>query len=473
VALLINVTYVQAFWANDLNARPENRRVLLDEYSRERGPILLSDDTVVAESVPVDDEFAFLRKYPQGPIYAPVTGYYSNFSGRTALERAQNDILSGDDSRLFVRRLVDLVSGDDHKGGAVKLTIDPAAQQAAWNGLEGYKGAVVAIDVETGAILAAANRPSYDPNTMASHSFEEQTAAQQVLNNDPDRPTLNRALAQRLPPGSVFKLVTAAAALESGDFEPDTEIPGPKAYDLPQSNLTVGNYFNGPCGSNNTTTLTDALRISCNTAFAYLGNHLGADALREQAEKFGFGAQPLLHDDMNAATSVFPKNPDAPQTAYSAIGQFEVATTPLQIAMISAAIANDGVVMEPYLVREVRGPDWVSPIEQTEPKERNRAVSKQTAEKLAEMMINVVENGTGKNGRIDGIQVAGKTGTAQTGRPDDPPYAWFTSFAPADEPRVAVAVVIEEAPDTARGDIGGGRLAAPIARDVIEAVLGS
>lgn len=473
VALLINVSYVQAFWADELNSRSENRRVLLDEYSRERGPILLANDTPIARSVPVDSEYAFQREYPQGALYAPLTGYYSHFYGRTALERAQNDILSGDDDRLFVRRLIDLVTGEDPKGGAVKLTIDPAAQEAAWEGLDGYKGAVVALDVETGEVLAAVNRPSYDPNAMASHDVDEQTAAKNELDSDPDQPALNRAFAQRLPPGSVFKLVTAAAALESGDYEPDTEIPGPERYDLPLTDNTLGNYFDGECGSGGVTTLVEALRISCNTAFAYLGNELGDDALREQAERFGFNTQPLTDDDMNAATSIFPEDPTEPETAYSAIGQFEVSATPLQIAMVSAAIANDGVLMEPHLVREVRGPDLVSPIEQTEPEERTQAVSSETAQQLTDMMVEVVDNGTGENAQIDGIDVAGKTGTAQTGRDDEPPYAWFTSFAPADEPRIAVAVVIEEAPGTERGDIGGGRLAAPIARAVMEAVLGS
>ncbi|PSL05166.1 cell elongation-specific peptidoglycan D,D-transpeptidase [Haloactinopolyspora alba] len=473
VALLINITYVQAFWADELNARPENRRVLLDEYSRERGPILLADDTPIARSVPDDSEFEFQRQYPQGPMYAPLTGYYSRFYGRTGLERAQNDILSGEDDRLFVRRLIDMATGEEPKGGAVKLTVQPAAQEAAYEGLEGYKGAVVAIDIETGAILAAANRPSYDPNAIATHDFDEQTAAKNDLDSDEDQPALNRAFAQRLPPGSVFKLVTAAAALESGEYEPDSEVPGPAQYDLPLSDKPLGNYFEGACGPGGTTTLIEALRISCNTAFAHIGNELGHDALLDQAERFGFNTQPLTDSDMNAATSVFPDDASEPETAYSAIGQFEVAATPLQIAMVSAAIANDGVLMDPYLIREVRGPDLVSPIEQTEPEELTEAVSSETAEQLTDMMVEVVDDGTGENAQIEGIDVAGKTGTAETGREDEPPYAWFTSFAPADEPRVAVAVVIEEAPDTAREDIGGGALAAPIARDVMEAVLGS
>ncbi|HEY9409418.1 MAG TPA: penicillin-binding protein 2 [Jiangellaceae bacterium] len=481
VALLINVTYVQAFWADDLNSRSANRRVLLDEYSRQRGPILLADDTVIAQSVPAEGELAFQRQYGEGPLYAPATGFYSSVYGRSALERAQNGILSGDDDRLFVRRLVDLVTGEEPKGGAVKVTIDPAAQQAAWDGLEGFKGAVVALDIETGAILAMVSRPSYDPNPIASNTIDDQRAAwaaifgdpdaEPPIPADPDKPALNRAIAQTLPPGSVFKLVTAAAALESGDFDPDTEVPGPAEYDLPQTDRTLPNQSGNDC-ADGTPTLTEALRISCNTAFAYLGNELGDDALRDQAERFGFNSQPLTDDEMNAATSQFPEELDPPQTALSAIGQFDVTATPLQIAMVSAAIANDGTLMKPYLVDEVRGPDLVSVLEQTEPEELSEAVSRDTARDLTAMMVDVVENGTGENAQISGIQVAGKTGTAQSD-PDRPPYAWFTSFAPADEPRVAVAVVIEEAPDTARDDIGGGRLAAPIARSVMEAVLGS
>lgn len=472
VALLINVTYVQAFWANDLNSRSENRRVLLDEYSRQRGPILLADDTVIAQSVPSEGELAFLRQYANGPLYAPVTGFYSSFFGRTALERAQNGILSGDDDRLFVRRLVDLVTGEEPKGGAVKLTIEPAAQLAAWEGLGDYKGSVVAIDIETGAILAMVSKPSYDPNTLAVHPVEQQQAAWDALKADANQPDLNRAIARNLPPGSVFKLVTAAAALESGDYEQDSVIPGPAEYDVPQATRPLPNQNGRACGANDETTIANALRISCNTAFAYLGNQLGDDALREQAERFGFNSQPLTDDEMNAATSNFPDDVDDALTAYSAIGQFEVAATPLQIAMVSAAIANGGVLMEPYLVQEIRGPDLVSVLEQTEPEEQSEAISADTAQQLTEMMVGVVENGTGENAQIDGIEVAGKTGTAESSD-DRPNYAWFTSFAPADDPKVAVAVVIEEATGVDPTDIGGGRLAAPIARDVMEAVLGS
>ena len=470
--LLANITYVQAIRADELNSRSDNRRVLLDEYAKERGPILVGDEPV-ALSVETDDEFAYLRQYPVPLLYAPATGYYSSVFGRSAVERSENDVLSGNDDRLFARRLVDLVTNREQRGGTVKLTLNPAAQQAAYDALGDNKGAVVALDPRTGAILTMVSKPSYDPNPLASHSVEEQQAAWQVLQEDPEKPTLNRAIAQTLPPGSVFKIVTAAAALESGRYEPDSLIPGPAEYDLPQSTVDLPNQSGEPCGSGpeELTTLTNALRVSCNTAFAYLGNDLGDDALREQAERFGYNSEPLTDEDLNAATSIFPAELDAPQTALAAIGQFDVRATPLQIAMVSAGIANDGTVMNPYLIEELRDPDRVKVLERTEPEELSRAVSTETAQELTAMMVEVVENGTGQNGQLDGIQVAGKTGTAQT-TPERPPYAWFTSFAPADDAQIAVAVVIEEAPDTARDDIGGGRLAAPVAKAVMEAVLG-
>jgi peptidoglycan glycosyltransferase len=470
--LLANITYVQAIRADELNSRSDNRRVLLDEYAKERGPILVGDEPV-ALSVETDDEFAYLRQYPVPLLYAPATGYYSSVFGRSAVERSENDVLSGNDDRLFARRLVDLVTNREQRGGTVKLTLNPAAQQAAYDALGDNKGAVVALDPRTGAILTMVSKPSYDPNPLASHSVEEQQAAWQVLQEDLEKPTLNRAIAQTLPPGSVFKIVTAAAALESGRYEPDSLIPGPAEYDLPQSTVDLPNQSGEPCGSGpeELTTLTNALRVSCNTAFAYLGNDLGDDALREQAERFGYNSEPLTDDDLNEATSIFPAELDDPRTALAAIGQFDVRATPLQIAMVSAGIANDGTVMNPYLIEELRDPDRVKVLERTEPEELSRAVSTETAQELTAMMVEVVENCTGQNGQLDGIQVAGKTGTAQT-TPERPPYAWFTSFAPADDAQIAVAVVIEEAPDTARDDIAGGRLAAPVAKAVMEAVLG-
>lgn len=465
LALMANVTYIQAFQAEELNARPDNRRVLLEEYSRERGPILVGD-TDVARSDEVGGEFEYLRVYDQGPAYAPATGFYSIVYGRTAVEQVANSVLAGTDDALFVRRVVDLFSGQANKGGQVRLSLNADAQRAAYEGLAPYVGAVVALEPDTGAILAMATRPSFDPNQLASHDIDEQNAAWSELSADPTQPMLNRALHETYPPGSVFKLVTAAAALESGQYTPNGTIPGPQEYQLPGSTATLPNSNGQACGPNGETTLTDALRISCNTAFAMIGVDLGDDALRAQAEAFGYNSQPL--PDMGTATSVYPAELDPAQTAQSAIGQFDVRSTALQVAMTSAGIANGGSVMEPYLIAETLTPDFKR-IELTQPEERSVAISSETADELTDMMIEVVENGTGVNGGIPGIPVAGKTGTAERGE-GQPPHAWFTSFAPADDPRVAVAVVIAEAPGSS--EISGGGLAAPIARAVMEAVLG-
>jgi peptidoglycan glycosyltransferase len=463
-ALLANITFVQAFWADDLNARSDNRRVLLEEYSRQRGPIVVGD-TAVARSREAKGPFQFRRVYPEHEFYAHATGFYSWVYGRSSTERAANDILAGKDETFFARRIIDLVSGRPPEGGSVLLTLQPAAQRAAVTGLDGRIGAVVALEPATGAVLAMASQPSYDPNPLADPDPEVQEQAWTSYEDDPTEPMLNRAIARTYPPGSVFKLVTAAAALESGEYDVDTPIPGPAELPLPGSTAVLTNQTGGECGPRGVTTLTEALRISCNTAFAALGVELGDDALRAQAEKFGYNSQPL--PEYNAATSVFPPDLDPSQTAQAAIGQYDVRATALQVAMVSAAIANDGQLMRPYLIAEALAPD-LAPLQVTEPTVQSQAVSTTTANDLTEMMVTVVESGTGTNAAIAGIAVAGKTGTAERGQ-DDRPIAWFTSFAPADDPQVAVAVVIED--PGGEVDISGGRLAAPIARAVMQAVL--
>lgn len=463
-ALLVNVTVIQAFWADDLNSRSDNRRVLLEEYARQRGPILVAD-AAVARSVETGGTFQYRREYAQGPLYAHATGFYSWIYGRAATERVANDILAGTDEALFARRVIDLVSGRPSEGGSVRLTLLPEAQEAADAGLQGRVGAVVALDPRTGAILAMAARPSYDPNPLADPDPEVQEQAWTAYETDPGEPTLNRAIARTYPPGSVFKLVTAAAALESGQYTPDSTVPGPASLPLPGSTATLTNQSGGACGPDGQTTLTDALRISCNTAFASIGLALGDDVLRAQAEAFGYNQQPL--EAYNAATSVFPTEMDPAQTAQAAIGQYDVRATALQVAMVSAAIANDGTLMRPFLVAEALAPD-LAPLQVTEPLEQSQAVTPQTARDLTAMMVTVVGSGTGTNAAIPQVSVAGKTGTAERGA-DDPPLAWFTSFAPAGSPQVAVAVVIEDAGGEV--DISGGQLAAPVARAVMQAVL--
>ncbi len=306
--------------------------------------------------------------------------------------------------------------------------------------------------------------PSFDPNQLSSHDPAAIREYYETLEADPAKPLLNRPIVSLNPPGSTFKLVTTAAALASGRFTPDSVIPGPRTYDLPDSTKRIRNWNGQSCGPGDVVTLRQALAISCNTAFAWLGNQLGDEALRTQAQLMGFDES--FEIPLRAATSRFPEDPDEPQTAMSAIGQFDVRATALQMAMVTAAIGNSGKTMNPYLVQEVRGPD-LAILQTTEPTMYEQAMTPLHAAQLTEMMVNVVENGTGSNAQIPGVRVAGKTGTAQTGN-DNPAVAWFVALAPAQSPEVAVAVVVE---DAGAPEVSGNQLAAPIARSVIEAVL--
>lgn len=463
VALVVNLTFQQFIFAGSINAEPGNQRTVLAEYKRERGPILVGTKPV-ARSVPTPKKtYKYLRTYSDGLLYAPATGFYSSLYGGTGLERTENDILSGNDPRLFVDRIEQLIAGRVPEGGAVQTTLLASAQKAAANGLGTQVGSVTAIDPKTGELLALAQSPSFDPNGLATHDAAAAQDYYRNLERDPDQPLLNRPLVQTIPPGSTFKLVTAAAALDAG-FEPDSVIPGPAAYPLPGSNKSLTNWTGAPCGPNDKTTLANALAISCNSAFAWLGNELGDDALRAQAEKFGFESS--FDVPMTAATSRFPEDPDEAQTAMSAIGQFDVQATSLQMAMVTAAAANQGVTMYPYLVRQVLAPD-LTVLSNTQPREFDRAMTAQNAQKLLGMMVQVVNSGTGSNARIPGVNVAGKTGTAETAE-SRPNIAWFVAAAPAEDPQVAVAVAVE---NTGRAEVSGNAAAAPIARAVIEAVL--
>lgn len=468
-ALMANATYVQYVDAGSLRDDPRNRRVIEAAFQRERGEILVGQ-RAVAESVPSSGRYDFQRRYPQNALYAPVTGYFS-FYGQTGLERSQNDVLSGDDSRLFVRRLVDLVTNAEPQGGSVTTTIDARAQQAAYQTLrdnlgEDAQAAVVAIEPKTGKILAMVSNPSFNPNRYASDDLDAVSRYDRSLQDDPARPLDNRAIGTTLPPGSTFKLVTAAAAIESGKYDADSQVPGGNSFQLPQSTRSIGNEGRN-CGTGDIP-FRQALGNSCNTTFLALADELGAQRMREQAEKFGFNGT-ALQDLPGQAKSLYPAGMDAPQTAISGIGQASVTATPLQMAMVAAGIANDGVVMRPYVVDEVRSPD-LDVLDRTDPEQLQRAVSKRTADELTDLMVYTVDDGTAGPGGIDGVQVAGKTGTAQSGT-DAPPYAWFTSFAPADDPQVAVAVMIQSAPGLDRGEIAGGLLGGPIAKAVMEAVI--
>jgi peptidoglycan glycosyltransferase len=468
LALMVNATYLQYVKAGDLDKDSRNRRVIQAAFSRERGAILVGREPV-AVSRPSDDVYKYQRTYTEPFKYAPVTGYFSYYS-QTGIEQSENEILSGDDSRLFVTRLLDMLSNAEPKGGSVALTLDRGAQDAAYDGLQALgsdvEGAVVALEPSTGKILAMVSSPTFDPNLLADHDLTKVGKAYDRLNGDKTEPLLNRGIQTTLPPGSTFKLVTAAAAIESGQYDSSSLVPGGYTFDLPDSSDTIGNEGGSNCGGDRIT-LTQALDVSCNVTFLNLANDLGSERLRKQAEAFGFN-QEYLDDLPLQAISRYPSDMDRPQTAMSGIGQASVTASPLQMAMVAAGIANNGVVMKPYLVDEVRAPD-LSSLGVTNPSELSRAISPRTASELTQMMVSVVNEGTGVNAQIPGIDVAGKTGTAQS-TAERPPYAWFVSFAPADNPQVAVAVLVASS-DTNRDEIAGGRLCAPIAKAVMEAVL--
>ncbi|WP_301150522.1 D,D-transpeptidase PbpA [Mycobacterium simiae] len=472
VLLLLNATMTQVFAADGLRADPRNQRVLLDEYSRQRGQIIAGGQ-LLAYSVATDSHFRFLRVYPNPAVYAPVTGFYSLRYSSSGLERAEDSLLNGSDVRLFGRRLADFFTGRDPRGGNVDTTINPRVQQAGWDAMQQgcggppCKGAVVALEPSTGKILAMVSSPSYDPNLLASHDPEVQAQAWQRLRDDPDNPLVNRAISETYPPGSTFKVITTAAALQSGATE-NEQLTAAPTIPLPNSTATLENYGGTPCGDQPTVTLSQAFAKSCNTAFVQLGILTGAEALRSMARSFGLDSTPSVIP-LQVSESTVGIIADGAALGMSSIGQKDVALTPLQNAEIAATIANNGVTMQPYLVESLKGPDLAN-ITTTAPYQQRRAVTPQIAAKLTELMVGA-EKDAQQKGAIPGVQIASKTGTAEHGTDprNTPPHAWYIAFAPAEAPRVAVAVLVENGAD--RLSATGGALAAPIGRAVIQAAL--
>ncbi|MCA3775943.1 MAG: penicillin-binding protein 2 [Cutibacterium sp.] len=458
LALMVNLTGSAMFRQASLNNDPHNVRVRDAEFSQNRGNILVGSRPI-ATTTSSNGKFAYQRVYLSGPKYAPITGYYSYYYGRSMLEQTQNAQLTGTSDAQWLSRITGTLSGHKPEGGSITTTINAKAQDAAWDGLKGKKGAVVALDYTTGAVLAMASSPSYDPNELASHHLNDTTRAWKNLVADPSSPLTNRATREIYPPGSTFKLVTAAAALQNG-YHPNSMVDSPENWILPGTRTPLTNETN--CGGSRIT-LAHALDISCNTAFGKVGVSLGQDKIRDQAERFGFGK--VVNSDVSSVASRFPQNLTDAQLAQSSIGQFDVAASPLQMAMVTAGIANDGKLMTPYLTAQVRASN-LQVVSEHHPKQMSQPMTKESAEQLKAMMASVVNNGTGKRARINGTTVGGKTGTAQTVK-GKAPYAWFVGWS--DNPHVAVAVFIQSS-DTAINEVSGGRLAAPIARDVIEAM---
>ncbi|GAA3000907.1 penicillin-binding protein 2 [Streptosporangium longisporum] len=466
--LMINVNYLQAVRADDLRANARNERNFYKRYEVERGRIT-AGDKVLAESFDTGDpEFRFQRRYPEGKIYAPITGFFAPESARD-MEGARNSLLDGSSADLLIRRSIDLFTAKQSKGANVDLTIDPRAQEAAYKALgdSGKKGALVAIEPETGAILAMVSIPTYDPNPLSKPDKVVVNKAYNKLDKDEDKPLVNRAIERTYPPGSTFKVVTMAAYLNSDDtLGPDSQVDAPQVLDLPNTTADLPNYGGAACGAGRVT-LSFSLEKSCNTPFGKIAMELGYDALREQALKFGIGGEPLEIPLAVAGSGIGPEE-DKAALAQASIGQRSNQMTPLQMAMIAAGIANNGVVMKPYLVKKVADAEG-NEIEAADQDVLSTAMSEDNARKLQEMMVNVVDKGTASAAQIPGIKVGGKTGTAETAEGRDP-HAWFISFAPAEKPKVAVALIVESG--SAGSDASGGQTAAPIAKSVMEAVLG-
>lgn len=476
LTLLIRDNWLQYVKADSLKDDTLNRRVTIARYSTPRGDIIVDGDPITGSAKSAKgglNDLLYKRTYKDGPMWAPVTGYASQAFGATQLESIEDGILTGNDDRLFFRNTLDMVTGKARQGGNVVTTLNSAAQKAAYNGLKSRgKGAVAAIDPSTGKILALASYPSYDPGSFAGNSTDVDSKNWTKLQkkNDPNDPLLNRALRETYPPGSTFKVVTAAAALENGLYssaEEKTDTPLP--WIMPGTTTPLPNEGNIPCKD---ATMRVALQYSCNTVFGKIGADLGKDKMLAEAKKFGFDEEQFTPVRSNA--SVFSDDMNVSQTALSSIGQFNTAATPLQMAMVASAVANNGTLMKPYMVDKLQSSN-LDTIAQTDPEKMSEPLSAKNAQILQSMMETVVKDGTGKNAQINGVTVGGKTGTAQHGVANSKnPYAWFISYAKLADGSspVAVAVVVED-DQASRDDISGGGLAAPIAKSVMEAVIDS
>ncbi|WIK64206.1 peptidoglycan D,D-transpeptidase FtsI family protein [Gleimia hominis] len=465
-ALALAATYIQFIAAPRLNADSRNSRTFLHASERDRGPIVVAG-RAVAESTPIPKTKRFERTYPGKALYAPVTGWFSvNLGSATGLEQYADTILEGNAPSLWTQRVQNLLTGADRQGGGVSLTLNPRMQQAAAKGLGGRKGAAVALEAKTGKILTLYSSPSYDPTELSSSDNNKVLKRSEELSKDPNKPLVNRAIAgNRYPPGSAFKIITAAAMLESGKFNPDSTVEGGAAITLPGTNTKLPNITGMQCGDGHPT-MAEAFARSCNTSFGQSAVTVGAEALRKQARAFGFDES--LQIPMPVTESVFPDNLDEAQVPLAGIGQSDVQVTPMQMAMVGAAVANQGTLMKPYLIDQVLSSD-LEKLKTTDPEELGQPISADTAKKLQAMMLDVVSKpyGTGQSMRTDAAKIAAKTGTAETG--SDRTTAWVVAYNTGSDNPMVVAVAVEG--DETSPHPGGGSDAGPIARAMLEAGL--
>jgi len=483
--LFAQLAYVQVFAADDIKSHPANfSRQLIAEYNVQRGKILTADGLVLAESVPAPEgsRYRYERRYPQGDLYGYITGFYSRIYGRSALEQSMNSYLSGEAPELAISTFSDLFLGRPKRGANIFVALDPNLQEVARTALGSNEGAVVAMDPRSGDILALYSTPGFDPSDLSSGSDDQMRRAWNRLNADQDKPLLALSHQELFLPGSSFKIVTASAALENG-FGPDSQWPNPHRLTLPLTNEQLQNFGDDHCnGGSSQITLIEAFEESCNVTFAEVGLRLGAERLAAQARAYGLcGTLPPERTTCEAPPVTFElpfqngRFPEPeyferndPLLAFSAVGLDNDLVNPLQMALIASAVANGGVMPRPRVVTEVRDSQG-RVAREFDASDVGRAISRETAGALTQMMIAVVNEGSGYLAAIPGIQVAGKTGTATNGE-GRAPNAWFTAFAPAPNPRIAVSVIVLDG-----GNLGseatGGQVAAPIVKQLIEAYL--
>jgi peptidoglycan glycosyltransferase len=466
LAVFVQLNYVQIFAAEDIAGNTANRRALLREYSIKRGDIVTSDNVTVATSRATGGDLKYRREYPGGELYGQITGFYSLVYGETRIEASYNDQLLGESGVISMQDIQDTLLGSGEQGDDVILTVNDELQQIAREQLGENTGAIVALDPNNGDVLAMWSNPSFDPSPLASHRPREIRRAYAALEpDDPAGPMVSTATSRTFPPGSSFKVVTAAAALESGRFDPDSTFDDPTSFQPPQTTSTISNFSGGTCAGGGQISLAEALKVSCNTTFAQIGLAVHSQ-IAQTAEAFGFNS--VIPFDVGTGESTFLRanEENLPRRALSGIGQGDVAATPLQMALIPATVANGGEVPRPRLVREVLDPSGGS-VAAPSPEILDRAMSPGTAEELTRMMTAVVEEGTGVNAQIAGVEIAGKTGTAQSAAGANP-HAWFIAFAPVDDPQIAIAVLVVNG-GSFGAEATGGTVAAPMAKAVIEA----
>lgn len=467
VLLFVQLNRLTVFDAAELNANPNNTREILRDFSQPRGSISTADGVVIARSVPSDDRFELQREYPEGPLFAQLTGYYSFTLGSAGVEKTYNDELVGRTQGIDLDDLTDLFVDKDRVGD-VTLTVRADLQRIAAEQLGDREGSVVAIDPRTGAILAMVSTPTYDPNLLADHDTQAASDAATALDADPEKPRLARTYQERFFPGSTFKVVTATAGLTSGDVTPETpSYPVSNGYTPPLTDRPIRNFDGASCGG----ALFQILKVSCNSAFAQMGVDVGPEQMVDTAEAFGFN-QDVPIDLTGPARSAFPTDftRNAPKLAQSAIGQNEVQATPLQMALVAAAVANDGVVMTPHVLQDVRDIDG-NIVETHDDDEWRTAMDPGTAAIMREAMQGVVASGTATRLAVPGFTVGGKTGTAQLGTEPPRSHAWIIGFAgpEGEAPTIAVAVIVEG--QEGNNEQTGGRVSAPIAQAVLKAYL--